>query len=208
MLLSKNIKWLLLAVSVTIISCATMKPPPLYNPTSEENNFIKKKSQNIEVAIEPFDEPSKIVKYFGTDLLSNGIYPIYIVIKNGNDKSILIDNSTFSLSLATEPGKNTAGRGGELVDGTVALGATTVGAILLSPILMLAGAKSFSDSTAINYTFNRNKLHPATVSPSQSIEGFIYFPIKDKTAPEQWYLLASIKTMANNESIELSFASN
>lgn len=206
--LSNSIKWPLLAILVTIVSCTTMKPPPLYNPTSGGSNFIKKKARNIEVAIEPFDEASKIVKYFGTDLLSNGIYPFYIVIRNGNDKSILIDNSTFSLSLATEPENKTAGQGGNLVDGTAALSATTVGAVLLSPIIMLAGAKSLSDSTTINYTFNRNKLHPTTVSPNQSVEGFIYFPIKGKTAPEQWNLLASIKTMTNSESIELSFASN
>lgn len=123
-----------------------------------------------------------------------------------------MDETTFALSLKGENINNKPVENpNDSSSGLSVIGPSLVASVFISPVFlpaMLAGAKSASDSSAINFTFNRNKLQPNTVSPQQDIEGFVYFSIKDKELPIGWNMRVSIKRMLGDKSIDLMFSSD
>ena len=78
-----------------LIGCATTKPPPQYKGT---HFLMHQESNGVEVYIEPFVDKNEVKKYFGTNLIAKGIFPVYVKIVNETkDLSIFVDDTTFSL---------------------------------------------------------------------------------------------------------------
>lgn len=68
----------------------------------------------IDVGIDPYLEEQRIVEYFGTNLLSDGILPVYLVIRNNTETTLMFDPRDVSCSSAmdnSEVSDNTAVQG-------------------------------------------------------------------------------------------------
>ena len=189
--------------------CGTMKPPPLYSATVFP---LHKESDGIRVSIDPLTDKEESKTYFGIDLISEGILPVYIQVANNASKlSLFVDQNTFSLqtgsenSLHNESEKIKSDKGPGSSAGTAILLLSPMG---LLPVMMLSGGKMLSDATVINYGFNLQKLHPSTVSPNTSISGFIYFQLPEKgTIPNNWRLVSSINSISGEKITEIVFLS-
>ncbi len=71
-------------------------------------------ADGIDVAVDPYIEEQRLVEYFGTNLLSKGILPVHLVIRNGSGSTYMFDPRDVSCSLAIETA--------ETPDGTPAQG--------------------------------------------------------------------------------------
>ena len=184
-----------------LAGCATMKSLPPYEAT---HFSMHQESRGIKVFVEPFSDQNTIKKYFGTDLISNGIFPFCVRIVNGTDNtSILVDESTFSLKLKTDIESTSESK--EIIDSSAGADAAMVGAYV-SPALMLYGNKLFTDAMVINSAFNQNRLKPTTVSPGKNVSGFVYFSLPEKgVIPKDWNLKATIKSISGDEKVKLIF---
>jgi len=64
---------------------------------------MHQESGGVEVFVEPFVNQNKIKKYFGTNLITKGIFPVYVKIANkSKDTSFFVNENTFSLVVGTD----------------------------------------------------------------------------------------------------------
>ena len=185
-----------------LIGCATTKPPPQYKGT---HFLMHQESNGVEVYIEPFVDKNEVKKYFGTNLIAKGIFPVYVKIVNETkDLSIFVDDTTFSLVVENNNYKPI--KIDEIKDVSAGTAVATAGTCCISIPCMLLGGKMATDASVINYNFNYNKLHPTTISPGKDVSGFVYFRLPKKgRIPEFWKIQASIENFSNSNKTELIF---
>ena len=94
MLIEASVLWL--AVAVT--GCVTIESPGLtIQPVAQYS--LHQVKDDLFVAVEPFRDKAKVLKYFGTDLLSDGILPILTVVENhSRTSSFVLLKEQFSLT--------------------------------------------------------------------------------------------------------------
>lgn len=192
----------LIVSMLILVGCATMAVPPQYEPTKFSTH---QESGGIKVSIEPFVDKSMVKKYFGEDLISDGIFPIYVRIENGSkDNSIFINENTFSLVLPKDSSGNFETN--KIIDESGGVGLSVLGTVLISPPMMLLGGKMSTDASVINYTFNKNMFRPTTISPGKNASGFVYFSLPEKgIIPKSYKILATIENFSDDEKIRLIF---
>jgi len=202
-------KMLVCVLSLVLVfnGCATMRLPEHEAQSFDQYKHAQVKSE-LAVAIQPLTDEKDIKEYFGTNLMSMNVLPIFITAENRNSSSsFILSKDRFSLGSAQSAHNNLgqAGSGRESAGQSVAV----VGAVLISLPMLFAGMKMVSDSTVIKHNLKVKELQTNTLSPGEKIQGFAYFQLPDKkTRPNQWNLhLEALDTRSKKtEGFDFTFA--
>jgi hypothetical protein len=173
---------------IVLTGCATERIAD-YAPPTATHEYIAQQS-GVEVAVDPFVEPVRTEEYFGMNAVANGIAILHVrVVNKTADQTFLIEKKDFQL-LSGDPGDLRA-VGSEFEHAEKAGGALEAsGFVSLNPLLMLPGAAIVSRSSEIQRNFTGKEMGDQTLSPGQSMEGFIYFKLAKKG--EDWTRAASV----------------
>ena len=186
--------FMLLGTLVVVAGCTTMELPDYEAPTIDE--YPQRDMKNgLAAAIRTMTDEEESKTYFGTDLFAADVLVVFVIIENRTDgSSFVVSKEDFHLGTREAiEGKvsEMSGIGSESGGQTVAM----VGAVLISPVLLFAGAKMISDATVIKHNVEVDAFQTQTLSPGERGEGFVYFQLPEDTAswPDQWIL--SIEAM-------------
>lgn len=164
-------KWILLILVggglFYISGCASPHYPdyPSKSPSEYKSHAEKK---NLSVAAEALDDPKEVKKYFGSNLLDDGILPVHIVVINNSPKEsyvLLKENvQLLNSSKISSDDRQQVGHNAESIH--------DVGLILLSPAL-----SAYGDTQAIGQreSFALKEFQQESIEPGQRASGFVYF---------------------------------
>jgi hypothetical protein len=163
-----------------------------YQPASPSISEHMVQGSGVGVALDPFVESERTRQYFDIDAVANGIAILHVrVVNNTADQTFLVEKKDFQLS--TDGGTNGLTGDGKKIERSEAVGDTVglVGAAAVSLPLLFASMSMVSHSSEIQRNFTGKEMDDQTLSPGQSMEGFIYFtPIKKG---EDWTRAAAVK---------------
>jgi len=181
--------WVCLAImSHLIIGCGTIKLPEYHASAGS------------------FFDGARTREYFGIDAASSGIAILYLQVENQNPEItflLLKENMRFFLGTTADANQTQRqdvswdSHGDSLMGAGYALVIT--GPLLASIPLILAGAKMFSDSTAIQHSFTSRELGNRTLSPGQKAQGFVYFQIEKGQPLKEGTLTITLVDTANQK---------
>ena len=184
-----------------------------------EYTYLQEKDKLI-VAVEPYFETEKIITYFGTDLLSQGILPVLVVAENHHLKSgFLLDKTNISIS------KQNAGNSESEVAATTnrqqimpysqkpeelrkssrnLMPFAALFPVLIVPGMIIDNQRADADSVIAN--LRKKLLIDRTIYPGQSNAGFVYFQMKDKEEINKVSsILIKSKMMISDEEIVFNY---
>jgi hypothetical protein len=179
------------SVLLLLAGCGT-NPTKAYEPAAPATSERTAQGSGVEVAIDPFVESSRTKEYFHMDAVDNGIAILHVRVANKNaQQSFLVEKKNFQLIRNGSAGDLT-GDGKKIERSNTAGDAVAwTGAVAVSaPLLMISGGM-VSHATEIQRNFTSKELGDASLSPGESIEGFIYF--KPVNHGEDWTRNASVK---------------
>ena len=156
-----------------ISSCST-KTVSVYQPPSPSEHKFLEQTENVSVAIRPMLNNGEQIQYFGTSLTNRGVLPISIVVENrSTSDSYLLTGDQIQVS-KTAKGINPD----QVVSVEDATAVGVAGGVLISPVLILAGGKMYSDATVTKHSISKNELRRTIVSPGKIKHGFVYASIE------------------------------
>lgn len=174
----KIIVWTLL-FTIIMNGCSTMRLPDYQSQPFNQYQHSQVKD-GLAVAIHPIANKEESKKYFGTDLLSKNILAVHVVAKNrSSSSSFILSKDRFSMGIGRSEKSSASGRnkiGSETGGQIMAI----AGAALISLPLLFVGAKMISDATVIKHNFAVKELQKKTLSPGETVEGFVYFQLPEK----------------------------
>lgn len=146
------------------------------------------------MALDPFVEKARAKEYFDIDAVADGIAILHVRVANKTaNQTFLVEKKNFRL-LRNERGGLTGD--GKIIERSQASGSAlgVTGAVLGGlggTGLLLVGSAMVSHSTEIQRNFTSKEMGDQTLSPGQSMEGFIYFtPVNHG---EDWTHNAAVK---------------
>jgi hypothetical protein len=149
-------------------------------PVSKYTLFQEK--QGLQISLDPFLERDRVMKVFGTDLLSKGIFPVLVVANNKSKEDIfLLDKRYSSVGITSD---EMAGIGGATV-------LAEMGALLFTPAIIglplvigldFLSYKSSQQAKIIMQNMSKKELLDKTIFPGDLHYGFLYFKLKDMEA--------------------------
>jgi hypothetical protein len=179
-------------VTSTTLALGCTTHIPQYVPRPLDQYEHRALDQGLAVAIEPQTKSTEVMKYFGADLLSRNVLPVFVLIKNQSpdtsfvivpegislsDSASVSDSQEFDDQFDLTPGsKNSAKAAGV---------ATGVGALVFLPVALagmgavLAFADSMSDAEEIKHNLVIKALRARTLSPNKTVSGFVYVTMPD-----------------------------
>lgn len=163
-------KCLLLSLSAAFGSAASFPDYPV-KPAHEYPAAIEKAGYII--AAIPVEDRNDQRKYFGLDLRSRGFVPVFLVVENRtSDRSVLLKKDSLMYSPAGKSGSALANAASSSrVDKTImALGYVSVYAYMAVVVT--------SKNKESRQHLLETELQSATVSPGQSVHGFVFVPAK------------------------------
>jgi hypothetical protein len=189
---SKSLMVALFSVALLFLEsgCTTEKIAD-YQPAADPASEDKLQKSGIAVTLDPFVESARTGKYFDMDAAAHGIAILHVHITNEtSNQTFLVEKKGFQL-VPVGMGSGLTGTGANLDPGGGGQGLTTTAIVLYglgSEVIGvgfgLAGAASLSHSSEIRRNFAEKEMPDETLSPGQSMEGFIYFsPVKKR---EDW----------------------
>jgi len=191
------------------ISCAATKLPEVEIRPLSQYSLSQRKS-DIALAIDPYFEEERVKKYFGFNLLEDGILPVFLIVENQGDDLILIrPNDLVSafggLGLTAAAGgvakTDSAINQGEIKQAEVMSSAVLAGMFLgmIIPILtsVVYGEKDF---TLIRYNVRKKTLLDRTLSKNEAASGFVFLKVGDKPGLSKIrYLQVRVKNLRTGE---------
>ena len=194
---------------LSLHACTTMKIPDY--PKSSVNSLPNSITiDGLTIAVQPVTNKEDLEKYFGTDLYSLKIVPIYIVAENANATSsfllskekVSLQNKKVTSSLtegARTKGKSATGEGMEIASLVFAGG-------LAGLALERVGMKMVSDAEVVKCNLGAKEMQTRTVSPGKSVDGFVYFKLPDEGGGlENWIILIEAKELGSGTIHQFKF---
>lgn len=176
----------MLLLTIFLNGCTTIHLPK-YDAQPFDHYQYSQAKGGLAVAIHPLTNKKEVNKYFGTDLISAGILPIFVIAKNqGSSSSFILLKDKLSLE-----GGQRAAKGVSDLDqfGSESGGAAVglVGAAIANPLLIVFGAKMQSDGAEIKHNLAVKELRAKTLSPGEITHGFVYLRLPEKhELHDQW----------------------
>lgn len=138
------------------------------------NSLVK---DGLAISIRPLTDKQEVKKYFGADLLSANIIPVFVLAENRNSSSSFI-LSKDRISLKTSQSGYGSSPGKEKIGSESTAEALGVAGVVLGSLLLgVIAAKFKSDAGAIRRNATIKELQTKTISPGKSIHGFTYFEL-------------------------------
>lgn len=165
-----------------VTGCKTPLASIQYYPPPISNSGYSKEADGLRITIDPVCDKERSQHYFDSDALSNGIFPVHVLLENTSaDASFLIrkQNFTLAVTVGTRPNVNATGTD---VRSRPSEAAEAIGGALLSPALMLAGVPGLANAQALQHNFVRAELLDQTLSSGQGASGFVYFQVSEADA--------------------------
>jgi hypothetical protein len=183
----------LVSLPLFLTGCSTEKIAD-YQPASPPVSERTAQASGVEVALDPFVESERTKEYFDINAVAEGIAILHVRITNTTaDQTFLVEKKDFQLIPDGATGALTADKQIERAPGWGA-GPATPTSVLIGGPGGGGGLMSFSNNSKyyeVQRNFTSKEMADATLSPGQSLEGFIYFmPVKKD---EDWTRAATIK---------------
>jgi hypothetical protein len=159
-----------------------------YQPASPSISERMAQQSGVEVALDPFVERARTDKYFDIDAIANGIAILHVrVVNKTANQTFLVKKEGFQLL------RN--GAGGLTGDGKKIERSSPAGQVMgvvgMGALMGLVGAAMVSNATEVQRNFTSKEMGDQTLSPDESMEGFIYFaPLNHG---EDWTRAAAVK---------------
>lgn len=204
---------LLLMFCIVSYGCGTMQIPD-YPKTTAGSLRNATTQQDLCIAVRAITDKKELEQYFGTDLASLRVLPVYVVAENRSlSTSFLLAND--KISMEHKETKTSMRQGSDAVTGdlsTAANAATAVagtvgavamlGPVIISPILIplaMVGSQARSDATVIKQNLVSKALETRTISPGKSVNGFVYFNLPDeKVSLVDWSISLHVKELGSD----------
>jgi hypothetical protein len=146
-------------------------------PVSQYRLF--QENQGLQVSLDPYLEKDRVIKVFGTDLLSEGIFPVFVVVNNSTKDGIfLIDKRDYVAGITdgVMAGSRsvtdfTALRSFQFIPPIIGL-FVTLGSDFLA-------YKSSQEAKIIMQNMSKKELLDKTIFPGDLHYGFLYFKLED-----------------------------
>ena len=202
--------WLLVAVLLSE-GCSTKKLPE--HPTQPLSSYpYSEVKDGLAVAIQPLTNPQESEKYFGTDLLSSGIFAVFVSAENrGSPSTFILLKERFVLRAGQTDAHDVSGRGQiEPGAGTAAVAVTSVG-FVVAPVLMFpalfVATKMLSNEEVVKHNFTVKELQAKTLSAGEETHGYVYFQLPQGHAgPGQWSVHLEAQDLSTKETKSFDFA--
>jgi hypothetical protein len=159
--------------SLPLISLAAAFPDYPVKPAREYPTLVQ--NSGLLVAAIPVESRQEQHKYFGIDLSSKGYLPVLVVIDNGSSISYLVDKTKLMYVPAGASGHwlpNAAKTPASETAIEVVSVATPVFGFVAHPVL--------SKLKGLRQHLLAIELQSATISPGQSVHGFIFIPVRGR----------------------------
>lgn len=188
-------------LSSQMAGCAAITVPdyPQDKPVSSYTKAAPVKE--LHIAIQPMTDRKEQEKYFGKDLLKDGVLPIYIMAENRHPStSFILNKDMISLKESKEKTDLPQATSEDVADPSTGQTVSTIGAatIILIPLIFLPislymgfyGTKMACDATVTQYSTASQALYTHTLSPGNKVEGFVFFKIPDNKSDFKGWSLA------------------
>ena len=175
--------------------CATLKIPDIPALSLSECRF-RQEYRGLSICIDLYYDEQRVTQYFGKDLMSKGILPVFVVIQNKDSQPIVVRRTMFSLidridnpvqqllpSMARNPISlaATEGRQGAAISSGIGVLFAPIGLILLGPA-MIGLQNQAVQLEEIGRNIQRKALPERILYPSELCQGFLYFNLKEREA--------------------------
>ena len=182
------------SLPLILAGCTTARiadyQPAVFPSTSERTA----QASGVDVALDPFVEKERTEKFFDMDAVGQGIAILHVRVTNKTaDQTFLVKKENVQLvrngaggltgggerTASSQASANTIGITGAVLSGLGGVG------------LLSAGAAMVSHSTEVQRNLTSKEMGDQSLSPGESMEGFIYFtPVK---TGEDWASAAAVK---------------
>jgi hypothetical protein len=148
-----------------------------YQATSPAPSERAAQQSGVEVALDPFVESSRTQQYFDINAVADGIAILHVRVSNKTaGQTFLVEKKHFRL-VPNEAVARLAADGNKIERSNAAGEALSIAGA--GGVLGLAGLGMTSHSSEIQRNCVSKEMADQTLSPGQSMEGFIYFsPVK------------------------------
>jgi len=180
-----------LGIGLVILALATgawAEGFPEYRPAALRHTQTV---DDFTLALEPLVDEDELDRYFGTDLVEDGILPIFVSLRNSSPtRSFIVLKANVGVALAPAvtdsdvaspiPGSwvSTAGL-------AAAVFVTPVAGVVLLPI----GVNMVSNAYEVKRNFVIKELQSHTLSPGTQASGFVYLKAEEgKSLPQDLWL--------------------
>ena len=169
-------------------------------PIPKANECTQSAHQDeVYVCLKAMDSDADQITYFHTALSSNGFLPLLVVVQNkSTSKSLLVNKGAISYGLA-DPGnahlrKDTTGE---------KVAVTTMSAIPVFGAFIAMGVAK--DVSQVKQNLMLRELQSGTLSPGETMHGFLYVPIPKKGTRPTIHLQFPIAWAGSDQTTVLPF---
>ncbi len=183
-------------LALTSGCASTPKGLELYEPQSVDSYKNLQIKDGLAVAIHPILDGEESKKYFGADLPSDNIFPVYFVAENRHPSSkivlfkssIVLRTEQFEATRAPDkPAPAQVRRGNSGSAGLVELASFYPPILILALPFALASAVDRGSAQDITNHLRTQEFQSRTLAPGQVARGFLYFQLPtDAKLPGRW----------------------
>ena len=203
---SAKISWLafILLAALFTVGCGSVQFSE-YPVEHQKGKCIQSNDGNIAVYAESINDKTQCQKYFGTNLLSRQILPVFVYIQNlSGEKTYLIEEGYFSLKGTSKSSLNTENE--QSVVGAAVFAGILAAPIISLPVVVIVGGKAITDVARVEQNFNEKQFKRKTLSPGREAYGFVYFHCSKETPlPQNLILEVTILDIQSSEKIKHQF---
>jgi hypothetical protein len=181
---------ILLAVSLA----SAVSAFPDYPGKQPKECVVLAEKSGIAIGLEPVESVQAQKTYFGVDLAKKGFIPVFVVVENGvGSDSVIFDKSKVAY--------------GDAASALVAprTGLRTGKVIALSAVPFFGGfaaAQELADAAQIQQNLMKKELQSSTISPGESVHGFLYIPGKGGSSRAKIALRVPISKAGTDEVLD------
>ena len=162
---------------VALIGCATPKASVQYESPATATLASTYETNGLKIIVDPVFDSARSKSYFKADALGMGILPIHILAENNNpNASFLVQKKNLRFESGANPQAGGAPRAVDVHKDTADI-AGVAGTALLSGPLLLGACVAANNAAVIQQNLTQAEMRDQTLSPGQSVSGFVYCPI-------------------------------
>ncbi|MCX6906712.1 MAG: hypothetical protein NTY01_01575 [Verrucomicrobia bacterium] len=168
------------ALAVGAAGCAT-PTYPTYQSGAAIGTGRSVSNEGITVTVDPILQKERSIQYFGFYQADGRLVIIHISARNTTrDRSFHLLRKNIRLLPPSSVEKSALGEGKVDRSTSVGEGVAMFGFAALSLPAIFAGAQMIADQTAVRHNMVTKELPEGTLSPGESLEGFVYYQFADK----------------------------
>ncbi len=162
-------------------------------PTPAADRLRQVGDDVLSIDIYPMTDVAEQKTYFRADLGHRAIEPVWIRITNKTQGSRYLFEADNIVVAKNETELTRAERARSSISIADAESTEVLGAALLAPPLLFAGAAMISEATEVRRNLAEKQLYSHTIGPGQSVSGFVYIKITADAGLSGYQLSLSLR---------------